>query len=45
MNIKLLEEASRAAMEILQQGGEESARLIEIASERYGSMLGDIAMN
>lgn len=45
MNIKLLEEASRAAKDILQQGGEESARLIEIASERYGSMLGDIAMN
>ncbi len=45
MNVQLLEEASRAAKEILQQGGEESARLIEIASERYGSMLGDIAMN
>ena len=45
MNVKLLEEAARAAREILQQGGEESARLIELASERFGSMLGDIAMN
>ena len=45
MDARLLEEAARAAKEILQQGGEESARMIEIASERYGSMLGDIAMN
>ena len=27
------------------KGGEESARMIELASERYGSLLGDIAMN
>jgi len=45
MDAKLLEQASSAAREILNQGGEESARLIELASERYGSMLGDIAMN
>lgn len=45
MDIKLLEEASRAAKEILQLGGEESARMIELAGERYGSILGDIAMN
>lgn len=45
MDAKLLEQASNAAREILNQGGEESARLIELASERYGTMLGDIAMN
>jgi len=45
MDAKLLEQASSAAREILNQAGEESARLIELASERYGSMLGDIAMN
>ena len=45
MDGKLLEQASNAAREILNQGGEESARLIELASERYGTMLGDIAMN
>jgi ATP-dependent DNA helicase RecG len=45
MDVKLLEEAARAAREILQHGGEESARMIELASERYGSILGDIAMN
>ncbi|MPM82298.1 hypothetical protein SDC9_129359 [bioreactor metagenome] len=45
MDARLLEEAARAAKEILQQGGEESARLIELASERYGTLLGDIAMN
>ena len=45
MNIELLEEVSRAAREILRAGGEESARLIELASERYGTLLGDIAMN
>ena len=45
MDAKLLEQASRAAKEILASGGEESARMIELASERYGSLLGDIAMN
>ena len=45
MDVKLLEEAARAAREILQRGGEESARLIELAAERYGTLLGDIAMN
>ena len=45
MDAKLLEEAASAAKEILQRGGEESARLIELASERYGTLLGDIAMN
>ena len=45
MDAKLLEQVSNAAREILNQGGEESARLIELASERYGTMLGDIAMN
>ena len=45
MDARLLEEASKAAREILQQGGEESARLIELAGERYGTLLGDIAMN
>ena len=45
MDAKLLEQASRAAREILTLSGEESARLIELASERYGTMLGDIAMN
>ncbi len=45
MDGKLLEQASKAARDILNQGGEESARLIELASERYGTMLGDIAMN
>ena len=45
MDTKLLEQASRAAKEILSSGGEESARMIELASERYGSLLGDIAMN
>ena len=45
MDAKLLEQASKAAREILDAANEESARLIEIASERYGSMLGDIAMN
>lgn len=45
MDVKMLEEASKAAKEILQLGGEESARMIELASERYGSLLGDIAMN
>ena len=45
MDARLLEEAARAAKEILRQGGEESARLIELASERYGTLLGDIAMN
>jgi len=45
MDTKLLEQASRAAKEILASGGEESARMIELASERYGSLLGDIAMN
>ena len=45
MDVKLLEEAARAAKEILSAGGEESARLIELASERYGTLLGDIAMN
>ena len=45
MDAKLLEQASSAAREILTCSGEESARLIELASERYGTMLGDIAMN
>ncbi len=45
LDSKLLEQASRAAREILDDSGEESARLIELAGERYGSMLGDIAMN
>ena len=45
MDTKLLEQASRAAREILGAASEESARLIELAGERYGSMLGDIAMN
>ena len=45
MDARLLEQAARAAREILDDAGEESARLIELASERYGSMLGDIAMN
>lgn len=45
MDTKLLEQASLAARDILNQGGEESARLIELASERYGTILGDIAMN
>lgn len=45
MDAKLLEETSSAAKEILAAGGEESARLIELANERYGTLLGDIAMN
>ncbi len=45
MDTRLLEQASRAAREILDTSGEESARLIELAGERYGSILGDIAMN
>ena len=45
MDTKLLEQASSAAREILGAASEESARLIELAGERYGSMLGDIAMN
>jgi len=45
MDARLLEQASGAAREILESGGEESARLIELASERYGTLLGDIAMN
>ena len=45
MDAKLLEETSAAAKEILAAGGEESARLIELANERYGTLLGDIAMN
>ncbi|MEA4870796.1 MAG: ATP-dependent DNA helicase RecG [Christensenella sp.] len=45
LDAKLLEQASRAAREILEAPGEESARLIELASERFGSILGNIAMN
>ncbi len=45
MDAKLLEETSKAAKEILAAGGEESARLIELASERYKTLFGDIAMN
>ncbi len=45
MDAKLLEQASNAAREILDHGGEESARLIELAAERHGALLRDIAMN
>ncbi|MDD4311704.1 MAG: ATP-dependent DNA helicase RecG [Eubacteriales bacterium] len=45
MDAKLLEQASKAARDLLNHSGEESARLIELASERYGTMLNDIAMN
>ncbi len=45
MDVLLLEQAAGAAKEILDAAGEESARLIELAMERHGSLLGDIAMN
>lgn len=45
MDVLLLEQAANAAKEILDAAGEESARLIELAMERHGSLLGDIAMN
>lgn len=45
MDIKTLELASRAAREILDCKGEESARLIELALERFGSGMAEIAMN
>ncbi|NLI55058.1 MAG: ATP-dependent DNA helicase RecG [Clostridiales bacterium] len=45
MDVRLLEQAAAAAKELLDASGEESARLIELATERYGGMFGDIAMN
>jgi ATP-dependent DNA helicase RecG len=45
MDVRLLEQASGAAREILETSGEESARLVELAMERYGSLAAEIAMN
>ena len=45
MDGKTLEQAGRAAREILEKPGEESEQIIELAHERFHPMLGDIAMN
>ena len=45
MDVRLLEEASKAARELLEQSGEEAARLIELANDRFGSIGSQIAMN
>jgi ATP-dependent DNA helicase RecG len=45
MDGRLLEQAGKAAREILASPGEEGERLIELANERFDAMLTDIAMN
>ena len=45
MDGRTLELAGRAAREILASPGEDGARLIELANERFDSMFGSIAMN
>ncbi len=45
MDGRTLELAGRAAREILASPGEDGARLIEMANERFDSMFGSIAMN
>jgi uncharacterized membrane protein YccC len=37
MDVRLLEQAAAAAKETADASGEESARLIELATERYGA--------
>ncbi|MEZ4510064.1 MAG: helicase-related protein, partial [Eubacteriales bacterium] len=45
MDVRLLEEASKAARELLEQSSEEAARLIELAVDRFGDVGSQIAMN
>lgn len=45
LDAKLLEQAGRAAREILAAPGEEGARLVELANERFETITGEIAMN
>jgi len=45
MDGRTLEQAGRAAREILASPGEDGARLIELANERLDAMFGNIAMN